>query len=504
MIRLMSIRLRLTLWYGVILSVILVGFSASVYVLMRHHLLVLLDSGLAEELTELGDDVGQVYSPSGLGPRYAQHEDYDHQVATPDGRILFYGDRLGPEKLPFDRSKLSPHGTRSSTLVVGAIGRLRLATRLISGPHGPLVIQAATSLGPFDQALRELLAVLLLTGTSAVACSLGVGYLLARKALAPVDRMVSAAEEITATRLDRRLEITCADDELGRLGRTLNDMIERLERSFSRIRQFTADAAHELRTPLAVIRSSAEVALREPRSPEQDRQVLEEIVEESERLGRIVAQLLDLCREDHGLVTESQRVIWLDSLAREVAELMQIAAQEKGVRLSAADLSPGCVRGDADRLRQLLINVLDNAIKYTPSDGLVTVKSTSASGRVLIEVTDTGAGIPAEHLQNVFERFYRVDASRSGGIDGTGLGLALCRSIAEAHRGRIWIESEPGRGTKVSLELPCGPGDSDERSIDETNVDRGAGAISRPVPIDGDSPVSRESGHSTAGLVIRT
>jgi two-component system, OmpR family, heavy metal sensor histidine kinase CusS len=503
MIRQTSIRLRLTFWYGVVLSVILVAFGASVYVLMRHHLLALTDSGLAEELTELGDDAEQVSSPSGLGPRYAQHEDYNLQVTTPDGRILFYGDRLEAEKLPFDRSRLSPSRTLYSTHVVGELGRLRVATRLMSGSHGPLVIQAATSLKPFDLASRQLLAVLLVTGATAVACSLGIGYLLARKALAPVDRMVAAADEITATRLDRRLEITCADDELGRLGRTLNDMIERLERSFSRIHQFTADAAHELRTPLAVIRSSAEVALREPRSPEQDRRVLEEIVDETERLGRIVAQLLDLCREDQGLVIASHRVLRLDSLAHEVAELMQIAAEEKGVQLSALDLSPGRVRGDADRLRQLLINVLDNAIKYTPSGGLVTVKSTTASGRVLVEVTDTGAGIPAEHVQDVFERFYRLDESRSRGIGGTGLGLALCRSIAEAHRGRIWIESEPGLGTKVSLELLCWTGGSDERSLDETNIEQRTDAVSRPLPAAGDPPVSRVFRPSADDLAIR-
>jgi two-component system, OmpR family, heavy metal sensor histidine kinase CusS len=462
MIRRTSLRMRLTFWYGVVLSVILAGFSGSVYVLMRHHLLALTDSGLAEELTELGDDVDRISSPSGLGPRYAQHEGYDLQVATPDGRILFHGDRLGPEKLPFNLSELSSSRTISSTAVIGPLGRLRLATRLISGTHGPLVIQAATSLGPFDEALRELLAVLLLTGATAVACSLGVGYLLARKALAPVDRMVREAAEITATRLNRRLEIACDDDELGRLGRTLNDMIERLEHSFTRIQQFTADAAHELRTPLAVIRSSAEVALREPRSPEQDRRILEEVVEESERLGRIVAQLLDLCRQDHEPGNASHCPIRLDELAQDVVELMQIAADEEGVHLSAQGLSPGRVRGDADRLRQLLINVLDNAIKYTPSGGSVTVKCTTAAGGALIEVIDSGVGIPPENLQDVFERFYRLDASRSRGIDGTGLGLALCRSIAVAHRGRIWIESEPGRGTKVSLELPCWTADLDD------------------------------------------
>ena len=329
------------------------------------------------------------------------------------------------------------------------------------------MIQAATSLAPFDEALKELLAILLLTGATAVAGSLGVGYLLARKALAPVDRMVSEAAEITVTRLDRRLEITCAGDELGRLGRTLNDMIERLEQPPSR--RVDGSSPRTPRTAsfvrrLPIIRSSAEVARRVAAArPSRIVRVAEEVVEESERLGRLVAQLLALCREDHGPITASDRVIRIDELTYDVAELMQIAAVEKGVTLSAGELSPACVRGDADRLRQLLINVLDNAIKYTPSGGSVSVKGSAAAGRVVIEVIDIGAGIPAEHLQDVFERFYRVDASRSRGIDGTGLGLALCRSIAEAHQGRIWIASELGRGTKVSLELPCWDVDPDDR-----------------------------------------
>lgn len=454
MMRHASIRFRLTLWYGAVLSAVLVAFSASVYLLMRHHLLALTDAGLAEELTELADEVARVPWPSDLGPRYAQHEGYELQVAAPDGRILFRGDRLGPRGLPVPGSDRTPGGTSFATLVLRPLGRLRLADRFIAGPDGPLVIQAATSLESFDRASRELLTALLLTGTTAVGCSLGVGYLLARKALAPVDRMVSEAAEITVTRLDRRLEVPCAEDELGRLARTLNDMIERLERSFARVRQFTADAAHELRTPLAVIRSSAEVALRGPRSPERDRRTFEDLLEEADRLGRIIAQLLDLCREDHGETPASQRLIDLDELVREVVDLMQVAGEEKGVLLAVEEFAPCRIRGDADRLRQLLINVVDNALKYTTPGGSVTLRGTAVEGRVRVEVTDTGVGIPAEQLPHVFERFYRADASRSRATEGTGLGLSICRSIVESHRGRLWIESEPGQGTIVSFELP--------------------------------------------------
>jgi heavy metal sensor kinase len=316
-------------------------------------------------------------------------------------------------------------------------------------------VQAAVSLLPNDRAQRELVGVLLLAGPLALAGALGGGYWLARKALAPVDRMVATAREITANRLDRRLDVPQAEDELGRLASTLNDMIARLQRSFEEVRRFTADAAHELRTPLAAIRTEAEVALRSPRSPEQDGRVLENLLEEIERLTRLVSQLLFLCREDTGIGVGSFRPVRLDELVREVSDHMQVAAREKGVDFSVDLPAPSQVRGDPDRLRQLFFNLLDNSIKYTPPGGKVTVRSESPNGHARVIVTDTGVGIAAEHLPHVFDRFYRVDPSHSPQTDGTGLGLAICRSIAEAHGGRLEIDSELGEGTRVMLALPA-------------------------------------------------
>ena len=190
-----------------------------------------------------------------------------------------------------------------------------------------------------------------------------------RKALAPVDRMVHTADQITATRLDRRIDVTKTDDELGRLARTLNGMIARLERSFEEVRRFTADAAHELRTPIAVLRNEAEVALRKPREPEQYRRVLEDQLEELERLSRLAERLLFLCREDAGLVPMSRELVRLDKVVEDAAEHMRVVAEEKGVRLEADRVVPCQVKGDEDHLRRLLYNLLDNAIKFTPATG---------------------------------------------------------------------------------------------------------------------------------------
>jgi heavy metal sensor kinase len=316
-------------------------------------------------------------------------------------------------------------------------------------------VQVAATLAPNRQALRELVAVLVTVGPIALACTLAGGYWLACKAFGPIDRMAATAAEITSSRLDRRLEEAGARDELGGLARTFNAMIGRLQRSFEEVRRFTADAAHELRTPLAAMRTEAEVALRSPRSPERDGRVLEDLLEEMERLTRLVSQLLFLCREDAGLGAGDLRPLRLDDLVSEVGEHMRVAAQEKGIGLNLDLPGPCPVRGDADRLRQLFFNLLDNAIKYTPTGGTVAVRGESSGGQVRVTVADTGIGIPADHLPHVFDRFYRVDPSRSPETEGSGLGLAICRSIAEAHGGRLAIDSDLGNGTRVALVLPA-------------------------------------------------
>ncbi len=286
--------------------------------------------------------------------------------------------------------------------------------------------------------------------------ALGGGYWLARKALSPVDRMAATAAEITATQLDRRLPETEANDELGYLAQTFNAMIARLQRSFDEVRRFTADAAHELRTPLAAMRTEAEVALRSPRAAERDARVFESLLEEIERLTRLVSHLLFLCREETGVAPNVFCTVRLDSLVRDVSEHMEVAAREKGLAL-VVDLEHACeVQGEPDRLRQLVFNLLDNAIKYTPSGGTVAVgcEPSTSTGQVRVVVSDTGIGISNDHLPHVFERFYRVDSSRSSEIEGNGLGLAICLSIAESHAGTLSIESTFGKRTRVTLALP--------------------------------------------------
>jgi heavy metal sensor kinase len=458
----LSIRWRLTLWYGIVLSSILAGFSGAVYVLMRHHLLALTDAALAEELADFAGDLSRCQSldtaPAELGLRYASHTGYEFQVTSPAGEIVFQSDGLGAGGLPIPREATATAMTTApsarASLDLDRLGHSRLAWKLVPGPGGPLVIEAAVPLSAVDSALEQLVLALLLAGPLVLAGALGGGYLLAQKALAPVDRLVAMAQEITSTRLDRRLEVANPGDELGRLASTLNDMIARLERSFDEVRRFTADAAHELRTPLASMRTEIEVALRSNRSPDRDEYVLESLLEEIDRLTRLVAQMLFLCREDAGLPTNQRLALRLDEIVHDVTNHLQVLAREKGLTLEVTTLPPFLVRGEAERLRQLFWNVLDNAVKYTPSGGVISVRGDRAGDRAHIVVADSGIGIPRPHLSRVFDRFYRVNPARSGEIDGTGLGLAICRAIAEAHGGSIAIESEAGKGCALTVELP--------------------------------------------------
>jgi heavy metal sensor kinase len=453
----LSIRWSLTLWYGLVLAAILVGFSGAVYMLMRHHLLALTDAALAEELAELSADVLRCARPEEysreLGPRYASHDGYEFQVSTQSGAVLFRSDGLGPRGLPIPVSE-TPASPGCTSVMLDGLGPVRLARRMVSGPTEPLIVQVVVSLAPNERALSELLVVLLLSGPPVVAGALVGGYLLARKALAPVDRMVATVREITSARLDRRLTAPNSSDELGRLANTFNDMIARLQQSFDEIRRFTADAAHELRTPLASMRTDAEVALRAPRSPQNDERVLESMLEEIERLTRLVTQLLFLCREEAGLPPGPRSLARLDEIVLDATNHMQVLAREKGLVLEVPSFPPCLVYGEADRLRQLFFNLIDNAIKYTPPQGLIVVSGGVFNGSVRVDVSDSGTGIPDADLPRVFDRFYRADPSRSRAVDGTGLGLAICRAISEAHGGHITVNNNAGNGCTVTVEFP--------------------------------------------------
>lgn len=280
------------------------------------------------------------------------------------------------------------------------------------------------------------------------------GRILARKSLHPVQVMATAARRIGGEDLSRRLLRNGNGDELDHLAAVLNEMLERIEAMFLRIQRFTADAAHELRTPLAALRGNAEVALCRNSSDEDLRNVLEEAIDTYDRLSRIADDLLLLARADTGHDFLQPEPFHLNTAVSDVADFFAPLAQERGVSLEWEDDGAVELVADSSRIRQVLSNLLDNAIKYTPAGGRIRISITVVAGMVKLTVSDTGSGIKSEHLPHVFDRFYRADAARSRGVGGSGLGLAICRTIAQAHGGTIDITSDPGEGTTITVSLP--------------------------------------------------
>jgi len=453
----LSVRWRLTLWYGTILACVVTFFGATVLFLNNRNLLRRTDTELLEEAGELSLEVQLARNlpdlQQQLRDRFYDHAQFDFQVTTARGAAVFKSQRLEEVGLPAPLS-VEPGEPIFESRPVGPFGDSRVVGQFVSGPAGPFVVQVLVPLAPNQREARELAAILLATGPIAVILALAGGYWLARRALAPVDRMAAAAEQISMAHLDRLIDVGNPDDELGRLGRTLNGMIARLRDAVRQMQQFTADAAHELRTPLAVLQTEAEVALRTARSVDDYRKVVESTLHESQRLARLAGQLLQLSQCDTQAFEIVHEEVPLDAVVADVAEQLQTQAARQGIRLEVAALHECSVTGDDIQLSQVFFNLLDNAVKYTPRGGQVRVSSVRSEGQVTINVADTGPGIAQEHLPHVFDRFYRADRSRTEATGGAGLGLAICKAIVEAHGGTIAATSSVGAGTQFLVTLP--------------------------------------------------
>jgi heavy metal sensor kinase len=305
----------------------------------------------------------------------------------------------------------------------------------------------------FQQQLREILVVLVL-GLPLIVVLAGLGgYVLARRALSPIDHLAGEARRITAERLHERLSAPNEHDEIGRLAAVINDTFARLESSFDQLRRFTADASHELRTPLSVIRGIGEHALRETRTPLEYKDAMGSMLEEVDRLTRLVDTLLKLSRGDAGTIRLAHDLLDLGDLTREVVSSLGVLAEERQQRLQV--VAAENVRVTADRLvlRDAITNVVDNAIKYGPARSTIDVRVEADAEQATVTVTDAGPGIPAEHRQRVFDRFYRVDEGRSRDMGGTGLGLAIAKWAVEANGGQISLETVT-RGSVFRITLP--------------------------------------------------
>ncbi len=455
----LKIRWKLTLWYGGVLAVVLLVFGTVVFVMMRHHLMQRIDQGLNEELADVLSEVSRAKTTDSLKDwlerRFAAHAGFDFQITMPSGERFFFNPRLADKAWPLPPKEADSSAPVLQTIPIEEKGDWRIVHVRVQGPNGPLTVQVGRSLAAYEHELNELLMTFLLAGPLTLLAAVSGGYFLACRVLRPMQEMTKAAKVISADRLHDRIAVINPHDELGELGGTLNQMIERLERSFSEIQRFTADAAHELRTPLAIIHNEAEVALRSRRSEEDYSHILENILEVTNQLSGVADQLLFLCRHDAGLSPSERDKVDIDKVLLEVVNNMRLVAQVKDVSIVFVD-NPACqVIGDRSQLLRVFYNLIDNAIKYTDPMGRIIVGNRVTAVEATIQISDSGIGISPEHLPRIFDRFYRVDPSRGGDGSGAGLGLSICQSIVRGCGGSIAVESTVGKGTTITVRLPC-------------------------------------------------
>jgi len=455
-----SIKFRFTLWYLLVLVVLLTALSVGVYFYSSRSLHENLDDSLELRSTQL------VSFPAIL--ESITQGEFQEEL----GEIVilyFYGNNQSVEWSPsgisiplsdeFTSQAIAGTGLFTNIQTAEGEGLRLLAVPVNLGPPGPTpsippsLLVIARSTKQIDRALHGLVRTLAIAVPLALALAAGGGIFLARRALKPVDKIARTAREIGEGDLSQRINVN-TKDELGRLAATLNEMIGRLEKAFQRQKQFTSDASHELRTPLAVIEAESTLALQKGRSSSNYRQSLEIVSRETRQMSSLIDQLLTLARADAGKEQWNFAEVDLGKLITDLSIDAEVLCQEKGLSFQLGQMQDLVVKGDEARLRELFMNILDNAIRYTPAPGTVAISLRREEQMAVVAITDTGIGIPTEDIPLIFERFYRVDKSRSRSEGGSGLGLAICRHIAEAHGGKIEVESRVGGGSTFSVWLP--------------------------------------------------
>jgi len=446
-----SIRFRLTVWYLLAIAFTLAVFGTTAYYLLRNNLYRSLDQSLRARSTELQGTI----VIEGSRVRFDQKIDEFVLIYDASGGLL---QRLGPN------TEFAGIGRTVEQALFGNASFVSAATaggpyvRLYAAPFNvDSETRVALVVGRVPNDILNMLAtfrMVILNSSVLFLLLAGVGgWFLAGRTLKPVERISDIARGIGESDLSRRIDVE-TDDELGRLAATLNGMIARLEEAFVKQRQFVADASHELRTPLAVLQAESSLALEKPRSQTDYRRSLELVAQEVSYMSEIVGKLLVLARSDTGAEPISIQEFDLAGLLAEVGRDLEALARDKGLTLSFDSPDGVTVRGDRVRLRQLFLNILDNALRYTPEGGTVSGSVSRRDDRAVATITDTGVGIAKDNLPFIFDRFYRVDDARTDGEGGTGLGLSIAAAIAKMHGGTIEVESRVGEGTTFRVVLP--------------------------------------------------
>lgn len=462
----MSLRVRLTVWYTSVLAVVLALFGTVVYSILTFSLVNQIDRTLAETAQGILLASRVTTAPNMRILTVPNVDVFDAssiyvQVWDIEGHLRGFSSNLESYTEPLDPVSLQSltTQTRIRDLVVRD-NHLRVLTRPIFVDRQQVggYLQVATGLGTVDRAKGLLLIVLVGGALGAIATAAAVGVLGAGRALEPIDRVTETALRITrADDLSRRIPLTGpATDEVGRLVMAFNETLERLENLFNAQRRFLADVSHELRTPLTAIRGNVDLLRRMGGA---DRTSLDAIQTEADRLTRLVGDLLLLAQAESGHLPLAKESVELDTLFLDVYQQARVLARSTNLDVLIGEEDQATVSGDRDRLKQLLLNLVGNAIQYTPEGGRVTLGLSKVNGWARVTVTDTGSGIPKDQLPHIFERFYRVDKSRvRTTFGGAGLGLSIAFWVARSHGGKIEVASEVGRGSTFSLWLPLDSG----------------------------------------------
>jgi heavy metal sensor kinase len=458
-----SLGFRLVAWYGGVLTVVFVLLGVLTLLFLRHYLeanLLDIQARRAQQIAatlvarasradegSLGTQVESLYSP-GANDRFIR-------ITRADGALVYLSGP--PHDARFDPAQVPPAPPDGSGARAVALpgGSLLVAAREAAGSDGTRYrVEVGTSGAASEATLAHVLMMLAIGLPITVSVAVAGGFVLVRRALKPVEHMGRTAEAITQHNLSERLPVVRSGDELERLSVSLNHMIARLEEAIHGSKQFVADASHELRTPLTVMRGELESLAQDGQLQGETREALGSVLEEVDRLGEIVEGLFALSRLDAGEAHSEWVRFDLAALVGSTAEQMSLLAEDKKVSLTTAVATPVFVEGDRARLKQVVVNLLDNAIKYTPAGGSVALSVRRDGALAVFEVSDTGAGIPGDALPQVFRRFYRVDDSRSREGGGAGLGLSIVKSICAAHGASVEVASVPGKGSTFRVTQP--------------------------------------------------
>jgi heavy metal sensor kinase len=459
-----SIRFRLTALYGGLLVTLGLAFGAYCYWRLDHFLSLYLEELFSHRAERIADTLlanldvnGEAYLGREIETRYApEANDRFIRVTNGAGSVVYISG--GPNDQSFDPKVIAkvanPQSGASTRIERAGSNELLIATVPFAAGQRKYLIEVGGSAVPIRDVLRRFLISFLVGLSVVLALAIWGGFWVIKWALAPVKNITLTAEEITSHRLHKRLPVVETGDEIASLSKTLNQMIGRLEESFQIVNRFTADASHELRTPLTIIRGELETSLLDKSLSENVRETIYSLIEETENLSTIVQCLLSLSRLDSGSAQMERVRLNFGDLVWSTTEQMVPLAKEKQVVLTAQGEGKVEVEGDRVRLKQVVVNLLDNAIKYTPAGGLVTVGLDVSGSQAQLEILDSGPGIAESDLPHVFKRFFRAEKVRLGTFEGAGLGLAIVQSICTAHGGLVKAENRANGGCRFVVQLP--------------------------------------------------